>query len=468
MIYIFLITSFLSTVSFAVTGCGMALVWTSPALAYLQSAESEIPITKWQSSWINSLLYAGIVCGCAVVPFIIDRLGRKYTYLLFSLFQVFGWLLIIFAQNFSTICAARFCHGFAESALFDFISIYIAEIAEKRIRGILGTILKVSAFLGIFYVGMLGAFVSYKTMNLMCIPVPLIFLSTFPFMPESPYFCLMKGRDEEAEKILMKFRGLKKLKSVKLYIESIKEAMRESKQVKKNTLMDLLSTKIFRKCLVILFFAKATKMLSGAVTIGGYTQSIFSATGFKLEPKYSAVVIYGTQLFASIMAVGFVDRVNRRTLFLISGITCTICLISVGLFFFVKDQLKFCGVFSISWVPLASLILYELGYCSGIGPISYIIPGEIFPVQVKGTAVNLGVIMENLWGFVIGLVFYKLNATVGIYGTFWIFAVCCLIGSISLFCTMPETRGKSLEEIQHELQCKKKWNSLEFSRRCNV
>ncbi|XP_051161417.1 facilitated trehalose transporter Tret1-like [Leptopilina boulardi] len=376
-------------------------------------------------------------------------------YLLFSLFQVIGWILIIFAQDYIIICLGRICHGFAESALFDFISVYIAEIAEKRIRGKLGTMLKVAAFTGIFYAGCLGAFVSYQTMNLMCLLMPLIFLSTFPFMPESPYFCLMKGQNEEAVRILMKLRGVKKPESVQFYVDSMKLSIEESRKFKRNSFLDMFSTKINWKCLFILFLAKGTKTLSGNSAMGGYTQNIMKASGFQLDPKYSTVIIYGLLLIASIIAVGFVDKVNRRKLFLITGIICTVALGIIGFYFYFKDEINV-NVTSVSWIPMTGIVLYYFSYCSGIGPISYIIAGELFPINVKGIAVNIGIIMENLCGFIVGIGFNAVTNLVGHHGTFAIFAIFCIMGSISIFYVMPETRGKSLEEIQIELRRNKK------------
>ncbi|XP_043465449.1 facilitated trehalose transporter Tret1-like [Leptopilina heterotoma] len=437
-------------VSFAVAGGGTFVVWTSSAFVYYESSESEISVTKFQASWIYSIFFLGVIAGCLVVPFMIDRLGRKKLYLLFSLFQVIGWILIIFARDYIIICLGRVCHGLAECALFDFISVYIAEIAEKRIRGKLGTMLKVAAFTGIFYAGCLGAFVSYQTMNLMCLLMPLMFLSTFPFMPESPYFCLMEGRDEEAGKILMKLRGVKNIQSVDFYIQSMKIAIVESKE-RGNSFFDMFASKSNWKCLLILFLAKGTKMLSGNSAMAGYTQNILSASGFELDPKFCAVIIYGFLLLASVIAVTFIDKVNRRTLFLSTGIICTGALTIIGFYFYLKDETTV-NVSSFSWITMSGIILYYFSYCSGIGPISYIIAGELFPINVKGFAVNLGIIMENLCGFIIGIGFNAVNILVGHDGTFAIFALFCILGSIGIFFTMPETRGRSLEEIQTELE----------------
>ena len=436
------------TACISMIGCGGYMAWTSPSLPHLMSKDSEVPITKSQGAWIQSLYTFGAVFGCLLNPHFVDRLGRKYSLLIFAIPQVTGWILIILAENFTGIFIARFVAGVGHGALFNLVVIYIGEIADKSIRGILITIMKISINFGSLTVTIAGAYLSYDTLNFVSLFIPILFIATFSFMPETPYFYLQQNKDDEATKSLMTLRWIQNEEFVRSDIVKMKESLVEDQQSsKRGSLRELIGTKGNRRGLLILFCVKATQQFSGAIAIVAYAQEIFSHSDFALSPQNSVIVLTGTQLIAGIAAVGLVDRAGRRILFLVSGLLASLSLAAVGLFFFLKYHLEV-DVSSITWIPLVALVSYEVTCAMGIATIPYVLLGELFPMKVKGLAVAFGMILGSLFAFLVGLGFQTLNMFGGIHTTFWTFAVSCLLGTLIVYWITPETKGKSLEEIQ--------------------
>lgn len=135
------------TACISLMACGVHLGWTSPSLPHLY-ANPEIPVTQAQGSWIASLYTLGAIAGSVLSPLCVDRLGRKFSLLVFMLPQLAGWGLIIAAKSFSVLYVARFVAGLGHGGICNVSVIYLAEIADKNIRGALGTFFKLCMNVG--------------------------------------------------------------------------------------------------------------------------------------------------------------------------------------------------------------------------------------------------------------------------------------------------------------------------------
>lgn len=429
--------------------------WTSPALPHLTNPEHDGSITKSQGSWVASLYTIGAIIGSLISPLCVDRLGRKYSLLVFALPQLAGWGLIIVAKNVKILYAARLIAGIAHGGIYNVTVIYLAEIADKNIRGALGTFLKMSTNIGTLFVTTIGAYMPYWKLNVISLAVPVLFMIIFSFMPETPYFYLIKGRISDAEKSLMTLRRLKKRESVREDIETMNDAVMEGKRTKKNLFKELFRTRGNRRALLILLGLKATQQFSGHMAVVAYTQEIFSHSGSDLPPEQAVVILGVFQLVAGFIAAGLVDRLGRRILMLVSGLSSAVALIAVGVFFYLKYYLH-ADVSSITWLPIVALIAYDVMEVFGIGTLPYVLLGELFPTNIKGTAVASGILVGSAFATLVALGFQAMNTMLGIHWTFWIFAICCTLGTLFVYFITPETKGKTLEEIQLVLNKRKK------------
>lgn len=388
----------------------------------------------------------------------VDRIGRKNSLLLFSLPQIAGWVTTIFAKDYLTLYVSRVISGVGYCASLGPLVIYLGEIADKDIRGVLLYIIKISYDIGILVVVSAGAFLSYHGMNYVMVSLPLLFLVTFLFMPETPYFYLMRGQDKKAVKSLMKLQGFKNSDSVKSEIERIKEAILNSQNSKKNSLWKLFSIRRHRAALMIALCADITKVFSGYFAILAYTQMIFGYSGFSLPPEYATIVMVVVKIISGLCASQLIDCLGRRLLVILSGIFASISLAVVGAFFYLQHlEVEFLP--SISWMPLLGLTSFEVSCAFGLSPMPFVLLGELFPTDVKGPATACVTGVTEFLLFLVTLGFEVLNEAAGIYTSFWIYSICCFLGSLILFFVMPETKGRNLEEIQEILE-KKKWLSV--------
>ncbi|XP_051159119.1 facilitated trehalose transporter Tret1-like isoform X2 [Leptopilina boulardi] len=433
-----------STMSIA---SGAFEMWLSPALPYIKSTDFKFQVSSDQISWIVSLFNIGEIIGFLVHPFFINRIGRKYTLLASAVPQLLASILVFIAENVTTLYAARIIGGIGFGAGSIVQNFYISEIAEKDIRGRLGAFPALGFLIGTMSILLTGAFSTYDGMNLTILSFPLIFMVSISFMPESPYFYLQRNQDEKAMKILTKLRGVNDSKSLELELSKIKEAIIEDKKNKKFILRNLIETKRHRKSLIIVAILKIAVAFSGARVIAMYFQVIFSYTGFTLGPQYIMLIMAPVVAVLIVPTIVLVDYLGRRLIILYSSIACSLGLFIVGFFFFWKDHIDSNDINLFSWIPLIALVILDIG-CIALAATAGILSVELFSIQVKSTALALLFLEGQLLEFLIKLTFENITNNIGIHGTLWIYCALCFGVSLIGFYVTPETKGKTLEEIQ--------------------
>ena len=435
-------------------GTATCIAWSTAAIPHLKSEKSRIPVSQIQGSLIASLNYVGMIVGFACSPFLMHRLGRKYSLLLVGLSQIAGWTLINLSESIQGLYIARIISGISD---FSFIvnMIYAGEIADKKIRGTLSSIQMLSFSLGIFYMITIGAFLPYETMNKLGFIIPSISLLSILFLPETPYFHLIQGRDEEAMKTLMRLRSTSNIEDVKLDLERMKKAILESQENKKSSFRELYSVRGSRRSLIALMCLKITKQLSGITAIVVYGQEILNKSGFSLGSQYSIVILTAGKVIAGLIATSLIDILGRKSILLFSALATSVALSVVGLFFFLQLYLEV-DVSSITWFPFAGLLAHVITFSVGLAHVPAIFVGEVFSIKVKVLASAIALSGEAFVGFIVILGFTPMNEIIGIYGTFWFFAFMCIVGPVISNIIVPETKGKYLEDIQAILNSKKK------------
>ncbi|XP_051155557.1 facilitated trehalose transporter Tret1-like [Leptopilina boulardi] len=450
------------TASLSVAVLSANIVWNSPGIPHLKSNESDFSVTDTQGGWIISIYHFADIIGSLLNILLIDRIGRKFSLLLSGIPALMAWILIINAKNIFYILIARFIAGIGQGFTYNTVVIYLAEIAEKDIRGTLVAIMRTIQGLFHFLLTGVGTFFSYHTLNLTSIFVPILFLITFSFMPESPYFFLLQGRDDDAMKSLMKLRGHTNSLSLKVVVREMKLDIEEKERYKSNSVRELFLRNYNLKCLFIVMCMKLTQVMAGHSAIFNYTQEIFHHSGSSIPPKISVLILSGIVLLSTLAAGLIMDRISKRITFLISGILSAIFLATVGIFFFLKFSTKI-DVTPITWLPLTSLILYEIVYYLGIAIIPYILQGELFAMNVKGAAVAFGMIIGSCFSFISNTGYNYISIHAGVYIAFWFYAIVAIIGSILTFRITPDSNRKTLEEI-HAMENPEMKRKLELER----
>lgn len=427
---------------------GMTLAWTSSAGDDGKNLESlyDIHISKDEFSWISSLVAIGSAVICIPIGILTDMIGRKYSMLLMVVPFTIGWLLIIFAKSVIMFYIGRFITGLSGGAFCVAAPIYTAEIAENEIRGTLGSYFQLFLTTGILLSYILGTFVNMRILSIISALVPLIFFVVFMFMPESPSYYLKKGNEKFARKNLIKLRGIQY--NIENELQNQKDALEETN---KNSVSFwiLIKSKTTLKSFIIAYGLMFFQQLSGVNVVIFYTNSIFEKANTGLNPSYSTIIVGVMQILAVFVSTLIVDRAGRRILLLISIIFLCLTSCTLGIYFYLlKNEVD---VNSIKWLPLVSVCIFIIMFNMGFGPLPWMMMGEIFAPEVKSVAASSACLFNWILVFIVTKFFSDLSKTIDLDATFWLFAVICLIGTFFVYFIVPETKGKSLEEIQREL-----------------
>lgn len=440
--------SFFISANLLAIAAGSAFAWSSTALISLRSRNPEInpigrPVTVSEESWIVSLVSLGASCGPVLSGYFSAKFGRKITMLMFSIPMLIALVILSFATTPVEFYTARFMKGLGVGCGYTVIPMYIGEIAETNIRGFLGCMLGVFAALGYLYVICIGPFITFKVLNfVLMIPVVTFLILFGLFVPESPYHYLSKGQYSLAEESLRKLR-CKHNNINNQELEEMKETLQRSVE-KKASLMDSLRSKCFRKGIIITSTLLAFQQFVGITFIQSYMEPIFISTGSKISSSNSAIIVGVIQVLGTILSASLVDKLGRKMLLTLSSILCAIPLFFLGLYFYLQNTHD---MTSLWWVPVVSLGVYIISYCSGICTLPWALVGELFSSEIKSLASTISATVNLALAFVVTLICPTLKEMIGFEGLFWVFSASACVCCLFVLLYVPETKGKSFQDI---------------------
>lgn len=427
---------------------GTVFGWSSPAEIPLRNrTEFGFPITEEEWSWVGSTVTLGAAVVCAIIGTIINLFGRKRTMLLMVVPFLIGWGLVIGAVNIVMLYIGRILLGISGGAFFVMAPMYIGEIAQKDIRGTLGSFFQLMVTVGILFVYAVGYGLSVFTFSILCAAIPIIFAAIFVFMPESPLYLVSKNQTDNAVKSLKWLRGREYD-----YSEELSELQEEHER---NTSMNVsimaaLSRRATLRALYIIIGLMFFLQLSGINIVIFYTGSIFDAANTGIDSELATILVGVMQVLATFVSSMIVDRVGRRILLLISIFVMAICKIMLGVYFHMKDEDEQ-SVVNIAWLPVFALCLYIVVFSLGFGPIPWLMVGELFAPDVKGIAGSAAGSFSWIFAFAVTKSFSSIQTAIGIGPTFWLLSGFSIVGTVFVYFVVPETKGKTLNEIQKML-----------------
>ncbi|KAJ8686223.1 hypothetical protein QAD02_022017 [Eretmocerus hayati] len=428
-------------------GVGTTLSWSAPVLPVLESTGSWLPLDKEQASWVGSLLAVGAICGALPAGLLGAHLGRRRALLLVGLPLLASWGLMLVARQPLHLYIARLVAGLGVGGTCVLLPGYLSEIAEAESRGAVCSLFQLLFAAGLVWSASLGAFLDFHRLAYGCALVELLFFASFAALaPESPVWLVSKGRKLEATVALRRLRG-------EFYDvdRELAQTQKESEEIssKKNLIFDLVRFKAPRKALLICLAVMMFQQLSGINAIVFYTVGIFKDAHSSVEPNTATILVSLVQFAMSFVATGFVDKAGRRPLLMLSCMAMSCSMITLGLYFKLKESGS--NVSQIGWLPLSSLIAFMIAFSIGAGPVPWMLMGELFTVELKGSASSLAVMLNWFFAFLVTNTYSEMERLVKASGTFWIFAVLMALATIFVYRVVPETKGKSINEVQIEL-----------------
>ncbi len=395
-----------------------------------------------------SIALAGCLIGALTSGMLADKLGRKPLLLLSALIFVLTAYGTGAFSNFQYFLLARFGGGIAIGIASGLSPMYIAEVAPASIRGKLVSLNQLTIVIGILAAQIVNwllvsddtawnVAMSWRWMFWSAAFPALAFLVLAAFIPESPRWLAMKGRRERATQILTRIGGNAYAQSE---LSSLQNDM-ENKQ--KQGGLSLLFSKPYRRVLTLGIIVAMFQQWCGTNVIFNYAQEVFQSAGYDVDNTFINIVVTGiANLVFTFVAIYTVDRLGRRALMLLgAGGLAGIYLI-----------LGTCYYFEVSGIFMVVLVVTAIAcYAMTLGPVTWVLLSEIFPNKVRGVAVATGTFALWVASFILTYTFPFLNKALGTAGTFWIYTAICAAGLVFFLFRMPETKGKSLEQLEKEM-----------------
>lgn len=419
---------------------GASIGWSGPMEKPIKDGNAysyKVSGDEW--GWITSVLTLGAACMCIPIGILIAIFGRKLVMLVLVLPYLVGWACIVWAEKVFLLYIGRFIIGACGGAFCVTAPMYTTEIAEIALRGIMGCFFQLWIVHGILYGFGVGALCKPIVVNVLCGILPIVFFIIFFWMPESPVFLVQKGKTEQAEKSMKWLRGNDADISGDMNA-MVAESKKEKPKVKEG--MSRRGT-ILGLCISItlMFFQQFT----GINAIIFYSTNIFTKAGTGISPDWCTVILGVAQVIATIIAILSIEKAGRRILLLISAALMCLTTFVMGIYFqFLKDS-------NVGWLPVLSICLFIVGFSVGFGPVPWLIMAELFGEDVKPLCGSIAGTCNWLFAFCVTKCFPISLDVFGAAATFWIFAVISLLAFVFIVLLVPETRGKTLNEIQELL-----------------
>jgi MFS transporter, SP family, arabinose:H+ symporter len=411
-----------------------------------QFLKTHFGLDAFEEGMAGASAILGCIPGAMCAGFLSDRFGRRKVLFLCAFLYAISGLLSAIPATFHQFLAARFISGLGIGASSMICPVYIAEIAPKERRGQLGSLFQLGIVIGIFLTLFINAQIQgfgdpvwnaaqgWRWMlGAEVAPAMLLFGLLF-FVPESPRWLIQAGRETEARSIL---QGVGGADHAREEIAAVRSVLHEEE----GRFVELFHAR-FRRPLIIAVLLMMFSQFSGINAIMYYSTKIFVAAGVGVKDSFTASALVGAvNLLLTFVAILLVDKAGRRLLLLIGLAIQVVALGMVGLMF----HQNIGGLWLMTFI-----ILFIAAFAMALGPISWIVCSEIFPTKVRGRAMSVATF--TIWSscYLVAQTFPMLNdnPAIGPATTFWIYAFCSLMGLIFVFAMLPETKGRSLEEIE--------------------
>jgi len=411
------------------------------------------------SGWANSCALLGCLAGSLLTGVLSDKFGRKRLLIFAAFLFAASSALTGWAATFHQFILWRIAGGVAIGMASNLSPLYIAEISPAQMRGRLVSLNQLTIVIGILAAQLLNMVITRKVpagataamiaqswngqfgwrwmFTLVALPSLLFFLSAF-LVPESPRWLVKNGLPDRAKQILARIGGDN-------YASAETENIRQTiaaEEISHVRLADLIEPRLL-KILLIGCGLAVLQQWSGINVLFNYASNIFDKAGFGVNTTLLFIVITGVVNAAcTFIALGTVDRWGRRGLMLFGCAGIAAAHILIGLAYALRLQ----------GIAVLLFVLAAIGcYAMSLAPVTWVVISEIFPNRIRGTAISVAVSVLWIACFILTFTFPLLEGAIGTGNTFWLYAVICVLGFIFIRFKLPETKNKTLEQIEKEL-----------------
>lgn len=416
----------------------------------------ELHLTPFTTGLVTSSLLFGAAFGALASGHFAAAVGRRKIILVLAIIFAIGAIGTALAPDVDWMIFFRLILGVAVGGASATVPVYIAEMAPANKRGQLVTMQELMIVSGqmlayISNAGFNAAWGGNETWRWMLavatVPAVLLWFGMM-FMPDTPRWYAMKGRLAEARKVLERTRARE---DVEWEMTEIEETLAEEQQ-QRPRLRDLRQPWLIKLFLIGIGIA-AIQQLTGVNTIMYYAPTMLKAVGMSDDAALFATIANGAiSVLMTFVGIWLLGRIGRRTMAMIGQFGCTACLLFIGaVSYLMPETVNGQPDMFRSYMVLLGMLMFLSFQQGALSPVTWLLLSEIFPTRLRG--IFMGGAVFALWiaNFLISLMFPILLASVGLSGAFFIFAAIGIGGALFVVRFVPETRNRSLEQIEHYL-----------------
>ncbi|XP_045505273.1 facilitated trehalose transporter Tret1-like [Colias croceus] len=435
---------------------GLEAAWISPITKKLQAADSPLgaPLTNQEISLLASINCLSSALVVPIFALLTDRYGRKWIVFSVTIPAIFSILLRIMLPNLIALSIARAAAGMSASGAFAVTTVYIRELSQNNLIGVLGSVSVLLQNLGFLIMYLIGAYFDYFTVLWIYLAFPLAMGVLMLKAPESPSFLVKRGKIDEAYRAVAFLRGLKTDdKEVKTEIEYMQNQQEAFRNLPTVDLKAIFKDKAWRRGLLFMLSVFTIHAWNGAFAIITYASAILESTGnnFGISPELQPLSFPIVMIIASFTFTSIAEKFDRKPLLIGAYLISAIALAGLGIALLIQSY----GYTIPGWLPITCMMIAVALYAGGVRSLPYIMTTEMFNFQARAKV--MGCIGTYTWLTVATQLYAyaPLTDTFGIHTTFIFFGFLNVLGAL-ITCLIPETRGKTDEMIRDELANGKK------------
>lgn len=412
----------------------------SGALIYIPK---DIPMSSNMQGFVVSAMLLGAIVGAASSGPLSDKIGRRRLVLFIAIVFIIGAMMLAFAPNVTMLVLGRLVIGLAVGGSMSTVPVYLSEMAPTEHRGSLGSLNQLMITIGILsaYLVSYGFADSgnWRWMLGLAVVPSVILLIGIAFMPESPRW-LLENRSEKAARKVME---------ITYDNNEIDREIKEMKELSANSASSwtLLKSSWLRPTLIIGCTFAILQQFIGINAVIFYASPILAKAGFGESAAILGSVGIGTvNVLVTIAAIFIVDKIDRKKLLIIGNAGMVASLVIMAILIWTV------GLASSSWIIIGCLSLFIVFFGMSWGPVLWIMLPELFPTRARGAATGIATLVLNIGTLIVAQLFPIVNDALDIEWVFLIFAVLGVVALVFVIKFLPETRGRSLEEIEADLR----------------
>lgn len=451
---------------------GANLGFSAVALPQMRHPNATMSIDAEEASWIAGVSALATPVGCLLSGWLLDRLGRRAALLWQNAPALLGWLLLAVpaetvglpgkAHGLGAVYFGRILTGLATGMGSVPGTVYVAEVGLKQLRGMLVTWTSIAISLGIVMVYVIGALLpSWRLVAVVCAVFPLLSaVLVYAVVVESPVWLLGRGRVAEARTALARTR-LARPADVDDELASMLRSRpkpstdRARSSGLRGVLDDLRRPECWKPLLIMNAFF-LFQQLSGVFVVIFYAVDMVVEAGVVVDPYLVAVLIGVARLLVTLVTSFLSNRVGRRPLAIVSGAGMAVCMTGLATHLLLQSRGHHDGLLPGPWLPAAALVAFILASTLGFLTLPWAMIGEVFPARFRGAAGGFTTCSAYLYSFAVVKAHPGAMQALGRHGVFFLYGAMALLGTLFVALALPETQGRSLQDIEDYFRGRKR------------